>query len=99
MRRNSGLCSRSVRDLDHSSPAHRPFGPLALILAGLLGVLAAHMVKDRSAVPLMFLARARLGRLVSRFEALVAAVRAGRVPTRPASRLQDAASLNLPWLE
>ncbi|MBV8093313.1 MAG: hypothetical protein JO110_08760, partial [Acetobacteraceae bacterium] len=62
-------------------------------------MLAAHMVQDRSAVPLMFLARARLGRLVSRFEALVAAVRAGRVPTRPASRLQDAASLNLPWLE
>ena len=42
----------------------------------------------KSAVPLLFLAWTRLGRLASRFEALVAAVRAGRLPVAPAPRVQ-----------
>ncbi|MBV8522749.1 MAG: hypothetical protein JOY71_11620 [Acetobacteraceae bacterium] len=57
------------------------------------------MVKERSAVPLLFLAWTRLGRLASRFDALVAAVRAGRLPAGPESRAQSAADLELPRLE
>ena len=72
---------------------------LAFIIAGLRGVLAAHMAKDRSAVAVLFLAWARVGRLVSRFEALVAAVRAGRLPAGPAPRVQAGPDLELPRLE
>src|SRR5689334_22628328 len=64
----------------------------ALIIAGLRGVVVAHMAKDRSAVPLLFLVWTRLGRLVSRFEKLVVAVRAGRLPAPRAPRLRDALS-------
>ena len=72
---------------------------LALIIAGLRGVLAAHMAKDRSAVEVLFLAWARLGRLASRFEALVAAIRAGRLPSAPGPCGQAARDLELPRLE
>ncbi|MBV8094574.1 MAG: hypothetical protein JO110_15380 [Acetobacteraceae bacterium] len=72
---------------------------LALIIAGLRGVIAAHMAKDRSAVELLFLAWARLGRLASRFEKLVAAVRAGRLPPAPAPRQRAERDLELPRLE
>ena len=72
---------------------------LALIIAGLRGVLAAHMAKDRSAVEVLFLAWTRLGRLASRFEALVTAVRGGRLPAAPTPRAQAAADLELPRLE
>ncbi|MBV8094423.1 MAG: hypothetical protein JO110_14600, partial [Acetobacteraceae bacterium] len=46
-----------------------------------------------------FLAWARLGRLASRFEALVAAVRAGRLPLGPAPREQSGRDFELPRLE
>ncbi|MBV8092335.1 MAG: hypothetical protein JO110_03695 [Acetobacteraceae bacterium] len=71
---------------------------MALIIAGLRGLLAAHMAKDRSAVEVLFLAWARLGRLASRFEKLVEAVRAGRLPPAPAPR-GEGAGLELPRLE
>ncbi|MBV8525987.1 MAG: hypothetical protein JOY71_28395, partial [Acetobacteraceae bacterium] len=72
---------------------------LALIIAGLRGMVAAHMAKDQSAVAVLFLGWTRLGRLASRFEALVAAVRAERLPAGPESRVQSAADLELPRLE
>ncbi|MBV8524762.1 MAG: hypothetical protein JOY71_22035 [Acetobacteraceae bacterium] len=72
---------------------------LALIVAGLREVLAAHMARDRSAVAVLFLAWTRLGRLASRFEALVRAVRAGRLPSGPSPRVQAAADFGLPRLE
>ncbi|MBV8525391.1 MAG: hypothetical protein JOY71_25255 [Acetobacteraceae bacterium] len=72
---------------------------LALIIAGRRAVLAAHMVKDRSAVPIMFLAWTRLGRLASRFQALVAAVRSGRLASAPARRAQAGGDFELPRLE
>ncbi|MBV8095040.1 MAG: hypothetical protein JO110_17785 [Acetobacteraceae bacterium] len=72
---------------------------LALIVAELRVVLAAHMAKDRSAVAVLFLAWARLGRLASRFESLVAAVRARRLPPTPAPRGQAERDLELPRLE
>ena len=62
---------------------------MAFIVAALRGVVAAHMAKDRSAVPVLFLAWTRLGRLVSRFEALVAAFRAGRLLSVRAPRVSD----------
>ena len=68
-------------------------------MAGLRGVLAAHMVKDRSAVEVLFLAWARLGRLGSRFEALVAALRSGRLPAGPAPRERAVPAFELPRLE
>ncbi|MBV8521683.1 MAG: hypothetical protein JOY71_06070 [Acetobacteraceae bacterium] len=69
---------------------------LALIIAGLRGILAAHMAKDRSAVAVLFLAWARLGRLSSRFQALLAAIRAGRLPPTPSARRQAGDDLELP---
>ncbi|MBV8092268.1 MAG: hypothetical protein JO110_03345 [Acetobacteraceae bacterium] len=84
------------------TPHPRPTGlsdRLALIIAGLRGVIAAHMAKDRSAVPLLFLAWTRLGRLGSRFEALVAAVRSGRLPSAPAPRVPAGGDFELPRLE
>ena len=72
---------------------------LAFIIAGLRGLLAAHVVKDRSAVAVIFLAWTRLGRLASRFEAVVAAVRAGRLPSAAAPRVQGGQDLELPRLE
>ncbi|MBV8093882.1 MAG: hypothetical protein JO110_11715 [Acetobacteraceae bacterium] len=52
---------------------------LGLTLAGLREALAARMAKDRTNVPLLFLAWTRLRRLAVRFEALVADFRAGRL--------------------
>ncbi|MBV8095352.1 MAG: hypothetical protein JOY71_13320 [Acetobacteraceae bacterium] len=72
---------------------------LALIIESLRGVIAAHMVKDRSAVAIMFLAWARLGRLASRFEKLVAAVRAGWLPSALAPRDRAGRDFELPRLE
>ncbi|MBV8092351.1 MAG: hypothetical protein JO110_03775, partial [Acetobacteraceae bacterium] len=72
---------------------------LALIIAGLRSVVAAHMAKERSAVAVLFVAWARLGRLASRFEALVAAVRSGRLPPAPAARGRAERDLELPRLE
>ncbi|MBV8096026.1 MAG: hypothetical protein JOY71_01060 [Acetobacteraceae bacterium] len=72
---------------------------LALIITALRGVLAGHMAKDRSAVEVLFLAWTRLGRLALRFEKLVATVRAGRVPSAPAPRLQAERDFELPRLE
>ncbi|MBV8521654.1 MAG: hypothetical protein JOY71_05910 [Acetobacteraceae bacterium] len=66
--------------MDRSAPPNRPSDRLALIITGLRGVLATHRVKDRSAVPLIFLGWARLGRLPSRFQALVGGDSAGRLP-------------------
>ncbi|MBV8589259.1 MAG: hypothetical protein JO212_04240 [Acetobacteraceae bacterium] len=62
-------------------------------------MLAAHMAKDRSAVAVLFLAWARLGRLASRFEALVAAVRAGRLASASTSRGPGGRDLELRRLE
>ncbi|MBV8456538.1 MAG: hypothetical protein JO122_07975 [Acetobacteraceae bacterium] len=53
------------------------------------------MAKDRTAVPLLFLAWTRLRRLAVRFEALVADFRAGRLP---AARSVRGAPENLPQL-
>ncbi|MBV8524900.1 MAG: hypothetical protein JOY71_22740 [Acetobacteraceae bacterium] len=72
---------------------------LALIIESLRGVIAAHMVKDRSAVAIMFLAWTRLGRLAARFEKLMVAVRAGRLPSSPAPREQAGRDFELPRLE
>ena len=57
------------------------------------------MAKDRSAVAVLFLAWARLGRLASRFEALVQAVGAGRLPPAAVRRGQAERDLELPRLE
>ena len=51
------------------------------------------------AAALLFLAWTRLGRLASRFEALVAAVRSGRLPSARAPRVQAAGDFELPLLE
>ncbi|MBV8094379.1 MAG: hypothetical protein JO110_14375 [Acetobacteraceae bacterium] len=72
---------------------------LALIIGALRGVIAAHMAKDRSAVEVLFLAWTRLGRLASRFESLVAAVRSGGLSSVRATREGSAADLELPRLE
>ncbi|MBV8092223.1 MAG: hypothetical protein JO110_03110, partial [Acetobacteraceae bacterium] len=72
---------------------------LALIIRELRGVIAAHMAKDRSAVAVLFLAWARLGRLAPRFEKLMAAVRAGQPPPAPEARSQADRALGLPRLE
>ncbi|MBV8591221.1 MAG: hypothetical protein JO212_14405 [Acetobacteraceae bacterium] len=62
-------------------------------------MIAAHMAKDRSAVAVLFLAWARLGRLACRFEKLVAAVRAGRLPPAPELRGKAARDLEFPRLD
>ena len=79
-----------------SIPPNRPFGSPGPYHSRATRVVAAHMVKERSAVPLLFLAWTRLGRLASRFAALVAAVRSGRLPVPPGPRLRDAPDLIYP---
>src|SRR5438309_2869845 len=71
---------------------------LALIIAGLCEALAARMAKDRTAVPLLFLAWTRLRRLTARFEAVVADLRAGRVRAAPAARDRAQALPQMPGL-
>jgi hypothetical protein len=70
-----------------TSLSHR----LALTIGGLCEALAARMAKekDRTHVPLMFLAWTRLRRLAVRFEALVGNLRAGWVPAERAERCAD----------
>ncbi|MBV8094641.1 MAG: hypothetical protein JOY71_20440 [Acetobacteraceae bacterium] len=65
-----------------TSLSHR----LGLTLAGLCEALAARMAKDRTNVPLLFLAWTRLRRLAVRFEALFADFRAGRLSPAPSVR-------------
>ena len=55
------------------------------------GALAARCAKDRVAAPLILLAWTRLGRLATRFERLMAKVRAGRLPAAPVVRRRVAA--------
>ncbi|MBV8588884.1 MAG: hypothetical protein JO212_02270 [Acetobacteraceae bacterium] len=69
-----------------SQPATSLSHRLGLTLAGLCEALAARMAKDRTNVPLLFLAWTRLRRLAVRFEALLADFRAGRLPAAPSSR-------------
>ncbi|MBV8522230.1 MAG: hypothetical protein JOY71_08900 [Acetobacteraceae bacterium] len=71
---------------------------LALIIEGLCGVITACCGKDREAVPVLFLAWTRLRRLAARFEALVAELRAGRVPAAPSPSGRDEALPQLPGL-
>src|SRR5918911_900053 len=76
-----------------SQPATSLSHRLGLTIAGLCEALAARMAKDRTAVPLLFLAWTRLRRLAVRFEALLADFRAGRLPAAPPLR---GAAENLP---
>ncbi|MBV8521509.1 MAG: hypothetical protein JOY71_05155 [Acetobacteraceae bacterium] len=62
-----------------SQPATSLSHRLGLTLARLCEALAARMAKDRTNVPLLFLAWTRLRRLAVRFEALLADFRAGRL--------------------
>ena len=77
-----GLCSYFVHALDASQPATSLSHRLGLTLARLCEALAARMAKDRTNVPLLFLAWTRLRRLAVRFEALMADFRAGGFPRR-----------------
>ena len=59
---------------------------LALIIAGLWRALAARCETDRPVAPILALAGLRLHELAARFAALVASLRAGRLPAPPAPR-------------
>ncbi|MBV8095575.1 MAG: hypothetical protein JO110_20560 [Acetobacteraceae bacterium] len=97
MTSNLSLCSSSVHGVDRSLLPTGLSDRLALIIAALRGVLAAHMAKDRSAVAVLFLAWTRLGRLASRFEALVTARSApGGFPPRRRHAGTMRALLNCP---
>ena len=69
-----------------SQPATSLSHRLGLTIAGLCEALAARMARDRTAVPLLFLAWTRLRRLAVRFEALLADLRAGRLSAAPSGR-------------
>ncbi|MBV8524769.1 MAG: hypothetical protein JOY71_22070 [Acetobacteraceae bacterium] len=77
-----------------SQPATSLSHRLGLTIAGLCEALAARMARDRTAVPLLFLAWTRLRRLAVRFEALLADFRVGRLPAARARRSVE----NLPQL-
>ncbi|MBV8524287.1 MAG: hypothetical protein JOY71_19530 [Acetobacteraceae bacterium] len=85
---------RPFMSLPAPQPATSLSHRLGLTLAGLCEAIAAHMAKDRTNVPLLFLAWTRLRRLAVRFEKLLADFRAGRVP---AARARGAAE-SLPQL-
>ncbi|MBV8094391.1 MAG: hypothetical protein JO110_14435 [Acetobacteraceae bacterium] len=81
-----------------SQPATSLSHRLGLTLAGLCEALAGRMARDRTAVPLLFLAWTRLRRLAVRFEALLADFRAGRLPAAPSVRRAAETLPRLPGL-